>query len=137
MISTRLTAAGAAALAVAACATAPMDEAVELPEQFQGVEIVTTDLGDGLYMLVGQGGNIGLSVGDDGAFMIDDQYAPLTPLIEAAVAEVNDGVGDVRFLINTHYHGDHAGGNEAWGGKGATIVAHDNVRERLMQPVAP
>ncbi|MBN4056174.1 MBL fold metallo-hydrolase [Rhodothermus sp. AH-315-K08] len=93
------------------------------------VEIQTIPLADNVYMLVGSGGNIGLSVGDDGAFLIDDQYAPLTEKIKAAVGALTDA--PVRFLVNTHWHGDHTGGNEAWGEGGATIVAHENVRERM------
>ncbi len=96
-------------------------------------DIVVTDLGSGVFMLVGRGGNIGLSVGEDGAFMVDDQFAPLTPRIEAAVAEVA-GSGDVRFILNTHYHGDHMGGNEEWADRGATIFAHENARQRLTEP---
>jgi glyoxylase-like metal-dependent hydrolase (beta-lactamase superfamily II) len=80
-------------------------------------------------MLVGQGGNIGLSVGDDGAFLVDDQYAPLTDRIQAAVAALTEA--PVRFVVNTHWHGDHTGGNENLGKGGALIVAHDNVRKRL------
>lgn len=94
--------------------------------------IENVDLGDGLYMLIGRGGNIGLSIGEDGVFMIDDQFAPLTDRIEQAIRELG-GAGDVRFIVNTHYHADHTGGNEAWAGRGATIFAHDNVRERLME----
>ncbi len=93
------------------------------------VEIETIPLSDGVYMLVGSGGNMGLSIGDDGAFLIDDQYAPLTDKIKAAVGALTDA--PVRFLVNTHWHGDHTGGNEAWGEGGATIVAHENVRERM------
>ncbi len=80
-------------------------------------------------MLTGRGGNIGLSVGDDGAFLIDDQFAPLTEKILAAVAEVSDD--PVEFVVNTHWHGDHTGGNENLGKAGALIVAHDNVRQRM------
>lgn len=97
--------------------------------------IVATDLGSGIYMLVGRGGNIGLSVGEDGAFMVDDQFAPLTPRIEVAVAEAaGTGEGAVRFILNTHYHGDHTGGNEEWVARGATIFAHENARLRLTEP---
>ena len=96
---------------------------------FDAVEIETVELGQGLAMLIGAGGNIGVSVGDDGAFLIDDQFAPLSDKIRAAVAAL--GGGDVRFVLNTHWHGDHTGGNEAFGGTGAVIVAHDNVRERM------
>ena len=93
------------------------------------VEIVTHRLTDGVYMLVGQGGNIGVSVGDDGVFVIDDQFAPLTDKILAAIAAITSE--SVRFVFNTHWHGDHTGGNENMGRAGALIVAHDNVYERM------
>ncbi len=93
------------------------------------IEIKTTKVADGIYMLEGAGGNIGLSVGEDGAFVIDDQYAPLSEKIMAAIKDVT--VKPVEFVLNTHYHGDHVGGNEAFGKTGAHIVAHDNVRKRL------
>ncbi|MEO7714348.1 MAG: MBL fold metallo-hydrolase [Gemmatimonadaceae bacterium] len=83
----------------------------------------------GVYMLQGAGGNIGLSVGRDDAFVIDDQYAPLTPKIRAAIATVTQK--PVRFVINTHWHGDHTGGNESMASSGSIIVAHDNVRKRM------
>ena len=98
---------------------------------FSAVEIKTTEVAPGLYMLEGAGGNIGLSVGPDGAFLIDDQFAPLSEKIMAAVAKVSDS--PVRFLINTHWHGDHTGGNEPFHAGGAVIVAHDNVRKRLQE----
>ena len=93
------------------------------------IEIQTSKIADGIYMLQGAGGNIGLSVGADGAFVIDDQYAPLSDKIMAAIRDVTDQ--PVEFVLNTHYHGDHSGGNEAFGKAGAHIVAHDNVRKRL------
>ncbi len=93
------------------------------------VQITTTRLADGVYMLMGQGGNMGLSVGPDGAFLIDDQFAPLTEKILAAIADVTSE--PVRFVFNTHWHGDHTGGNENLGRAGAMIVAHKNVRERM------
>lgn len=96
---------------------------------FSDVEIKTTKVAAGVYMLEGAGGNIGLSVGEDGAFVIDDQFAPLNEKIMAAIAAVTDK--PVEFLLNTHYHGDHTGGNELFGQSGAHIVAHDNVRARL------
>jgi glyoxylase-like metal-dependent hydrolase (beta-lactamase superfamily II) len=96
---------------------------------FSNVEIRTTSLGGGVYMLMGSGGNIGLSVGEDGPFVVDDQFAGLTEKILAAVASVTDG--SVRFVLNTHWHGDHVGGNENLGRAGAMIVAHENVRKRL------
>lgn len=93
------------------------------------VTIKTTRLSDGLYVLFGQGGNIGLSVGEDGVYLIDDQYAPLTEKINKAIERITEQ--PVKFVINTHWHGDHTGGNENFGKAGATIVAHDNVRKRM------
>ena len=98
-------------------------------QDFSAVQIQTIEVSDGVYMLIGAGGNIGLSVGEDGAFVIDDQYAPLSDKIMAAIADITNA--DVNFLVNTHYHGDHTGGNEAFGAAGAVIVAHDNVRARM------
>jgi len=96
---------------------------------FSDVEIETLPVAEGIYMLVGAGGNIGLSVGKDGAYVIDDQFAPLTDKIKAAIAAVTDA--PVRFVVNTHWHGDHTGGNEHFGDSGVLIVAHENVRKRL------
>jgi len=96
---------------------------------WDAVEIQTIELADGLYMLIGAGGNMGLSVGADGAFLIDDQFAPLSDKIKAAVAAVTDA--KVKFVLNTHWHGDHTGGNEPFGASGALIVAHENVRRRM------
>jgi len=84
---------------------------------------------DQIYMLVGKGGNIGLFIGEDGTFLIDDQFAPLTEKIVKAIKSV--GGEHPKFLINTHYHGDHTGGNEKLGQGGTLIFSHDNVRERL------
>jgi glyoxylase-like metal-dependent hydrolase (beta-lactamase superfamily II) len=97
--------------------------------QFEDVTIETTHVGGQVYMLKGAGGNIGVSVGDDGVALVDDQYAPLTERILAAIGELSEK--PVSFVINTHWHGDHVGGNETLGGMGAVIVAHDNVRERM------
>jgi len=93
------------------------------------VQIRSTDLGHGIFMLEGSGGNLALSVGGDASFLVDDQFAPLTEKIVAAVAEHSDR--PVDFVLNTHWHGDHTGGNENFGEAGAWIVAHENVRERL------
>ncbi|WP_456426126.1 MBL fold metallo-hydrolase [Rhodocaloribacter sp.] len=98
-------------------------------QNFDEVRIETIPVTDGLFMLVGSGGNIGLSVGEDGAILIDDQYAPLTDKIKAAVTAQTDR--PIRFVINTHWHGDHTGGNEHMGETGAIIVAHENVRKRM------
>jgi glyoxylase-like metal-dependent hydrolase (beta-lactamase superfamily II) len=96
---------------------------------FSKVEIQTQKLTDNVYMLMGAGGNIGVSVGEDAVFLIDDQFAPMAPKIKAAVARITSK--PVQFLLNTHFHYDHTGGNEAFGGDGALIVAHDNVRRRM------
>ena len=95
----------------------------------EDVTIETTKLSDNVYMLVGSGGNIGVSVGEDGVFIIDDQFAALTVKIEAAIRKLSDK--PFQFLVNTHYHGDHTGGNENIHNLGAIIIAHDNVRARL------
>jgi glyoxylase-like metal-dependent hydrolase (beta-lactamase superfamily II) len=102
---------------------------VAAQRNFDNVKIEAIPVTDGIFMLTGSGGNIGLSVGDDAAFVIDDQYAPLTEKIKAAIAEKTDQ--PVRFVINTHWHGDHTGGNEKMGQTGAIIVAHENVRKRM------
>lgn len=98
-------------------------------QDFSAVEIQTQQVAPGVYMLIGSGGNIGVSVGEDGVFLIDDQYAPLTDKIVAALARITPA--PVRFVFNTHWHGDHTGGNENLGGRGALIVAHENVRVRM------
>ncbi len=98
---------------------------------FSAVEIKTISVAPGIYMLEGAGGNIGLSVGPDGAFVIDDQYAPVSGKILEAIAKVSDK--KVKFVLNTHWHEDHTGGNEAFSNSGAIIVAHDNVRKRLKE----
>jgi cyclase len=109
-------------------APAPAAPAASAPD-FSAVEIQTQPVAGSVYMLTGRGGNIGVSVGDDGAFLIDDQFAPLTDKIRAAVAALTDK--PVRFLLNTHYHGDHVGGNENLGKAWVAILAQDNARRRL------
>jgi cyclase len=95
------------------------------------VEIRAEPLAPGIAVLFGAGGNIGISYGEDGTVLIDDQFAPLTPKIQEAVAKL--GASPVKFLINTHWHFDHTGGNENLGKAGAVIIAHDNVRIRMAQ----
>jgi glyoxylase-like metal-dependent hydrolase (beta-lactamase superfamily II) len=98
-------------------------------QNLDSVQVRTERLADGVYALRGQGGNIGVAVGSDAVFMIDDQFAPLTPKILAAIAALTDQ--PVRFVLNTHWHFDHTGGNENMGKAGALLVAHDNVRHRM------
>lgn len=137
------------AIALAACSSPQVEKQVEAKtdtpvvkqaeakteaaaqDEKPAVEIKETALGQGIYMLVGQGGNIGISAGDDGVFVIDDQFAQLAPAIIAKIDSLSDG--SIRFVANTHYHGDHTGGNAAMADSGASIVAHDNVRVRMSQ----
>ncbi|HUG97684.1 MAG TPA: MBL fold metallo-hydrolase [Gammaproteobacteria bacterium] len=102
---------------------------VSAQQDFSDVEIVAAPIRDGLYLVTGRGGNIVASTGADGTFLVDDQYAPLTERIQAALDEVTDQ--PVHFVINTHWHGDHVGGNENFAEAGAVIVAHENVRRRM------
>jgi cyclase len=111
------------------CVAALVAPAAFAQQDFSQVEIQTQKLADTVYMMTGAGGNIGLSVGEDAVFVIDDQFAPLTPKIQAAIAKITDK--PVKFVLNTHWHFDHTGGNENLGKGGALIVAHENVRKRL------
>jgi glyoxylase-like metal-dependent hydrolase (beta-lactamase superfamily II) len=98
-------------------------------QNFDTITVRAQALRGGVHMLTGAGGNIGVSTGSDGTFLIDDQYAPLTPKIIAAVASLTSQ--PIKFVVNTHWHGDHTGGNENIGKAGALLVAHDNVRKRM------
>jgi glyoxylase-like metal-dependent hydrolase (beta-lactamase superfamily II) len=93
------------------------------------IEIKATDLGNNTWMLMGQGGNITVAVGSDGIIMVDGQFAPLSDKIKAAIKAISPL--PIKYLVNTHYHGDHTGGNENFARDGVTIVAHDNIRLRL------
>jgi cyclase len=97
--------------------------------QWDKIEIKTTDLGQNTYMLEGQGGNITVAVGGDGIIMVDSQFAPLSDKIKAAIRAISPL--PVRYLVNTHFHGDHTGGNESFARDGVAVVAHDNIRVRL------
>jgi glyoxylase-like metal-dependent hydrolase (beta-lactamase superfamily II) len=115
----RLTTIGLALLAPAAIAQlTPPDTTIR-----------TEQVVPGIYVLIGQGGNIGVSAGADGVFLIDDQYAPMTPSVVTALQQLN--LGAPRFVLNTHWHGDHTGGNENLAKEGALLVAHDQVRARM------
>src|ERR1051325_10234557 len=112
-------------------------------QDFSQVQIKTTKIASNFYTLDGQGGTIGVLTGPDGVFMVDAQFAPLSEKIAAAIKQISDR--PIKFLVNTHVHGDHTGGNENFGKMGATILARQNLRNRLEhpnpgangQPVAP
>ena len=97
--------------------------------QDKPVEYKPTPLSDTVTMIQGRGGNIAVSAGEDGVFVIDDQYSHLVDQLLAAIGKVSDE--PIRFVINTHYHGDHVGGNEVVGQSGGVIIAHDNIRKRM------
>jgi cyclase len=128
---------GASPLVLSACSESNAQEA----DRFAAVQISAEPLADGVAVLFGAGGNIGVSYGPDGTVLIDDQFAPLTDKIQAAVKDL--GAGPVKYLINTHWHWDHTGGNENLGQSGVMIMAHDHVRDRLIKgndnvpPAAP
>jgi glyoxylase-like metal-dependent hydrolase (beta-lactamase superfamily II) len=98
-------------------------------QNFDTINIKTTKVAGSVYMLEGSGGNIGVLAGNDGIIIIDDQYAPLSEKIKTAIAALSNQ--PIRFVINTHYHGDHSDGNKKFGSEGAIIVSHENTRKRL------
>lgn len=100
-----------------------------LSAQEKPVEFTTLQLSDSVYMLKGRGGNVGISTGEDGLYIIDDQLRPITAQLLQAIRKVSDK--PIRFVINTHYHADHVGGNETLGEAGTVIIAHDNIRKRM------
>jgi cyclase len=116
-------------LTIFAALTAFLAIPASAQQDFSRVEIRIEQLAPGVAVLFGAGGNIGLSYGEDGNVIVDDQYAPLTPKILAAIATLDPD--PVRFVINTHWHTDHSGGNENLGGQGAVILANENVRVRM------
>jgi cyclase len=115
----------AAALAVTAYAQAPQPD-------FSKVQIKTTKITDNFYTLEGQGGTIGVLTGPDGVFMVDSEFAPLSEKIAAAIHQLSDR--PIRFMVNTHVHGDHTGGNANFAKMGVTIFARDELRYRLAHP---
>ena len=116
-------------LAAAAMATSAL---AQNQADFSKVEIKTTKLSDKFYTLEGQGGTIGALVGPDGVFLVDTQFAPLTEKIVAAVKKISPS--PIKFIVNTHVHGDHTGGNENFAKLGATIFSRDQLRARLARP---
>jgi cyclase len=121
----KLFAVGALAMLLSRTASAQQD--------FSKVEIKVTKVSGNIYMLEGAGGNIAASVGEDGIVLIDDQFAPLAEKIQAALKNIGVTDKPVRFVINTHYHGDHTGGNAPFSNSGSTVIAQDNVRKRLLE----
>src|ERR1700694_5936164 len=116
----------------AALALSAISARAQAPPDFSKVEIKTTKIGGNFYTLEGQGGMIGVLTGPDGVFMVDSQFAPLTDKIVAAVKQISDG--RIRFLVNTHVHPDHTGGNENLGKLGVVILARPELRARLAKP---
>jgi cyclase len=102
-----------------------------LSQDWEKIDIKAEQVTENIYMLTGSGGNIGVCIGDDGAFIIDSQYAELTEKILAAVDELTMSNKDIKIVANTHWHGDHTGGNENLSATEAEIVAHENVRKRM------
>jgi glyoxylase-like metal-dependent hydrolase (beta-lactamase superfamily II) len=121
------------ALASWAALTAPAN--AQAQPDFSKVEIKTTKISNNFYTLEGQGGVIGVLAGPDGVLMVDSQFAPLTGKIVAAIKQISDR--PIRYLINTHVHGDHTGGNENLGKMGVTIFAREELRNRLAHPAPP
>ena len=115
---------GLAAVLVVTAAIPPL-----LPSAPQDTEVTPVPVAPGVTMLMGQGGNVGVIVGDDGVLMIDSQFAEMTKKLQAAVGALTDR--PVKYLLNTHWHFDHTGGNENLGKQGVIVVAHDNVRARM------
>jgi len=101
-------------------------------QDFSKVEVKTTNLGNNTYMLEGAGGNVTVAVGTDGIIVVDAQFAPMHDKLKAAITQISNQ--PVKYLVNTHYHGDHTGGNAAFGKEGVTIVAHQNLKDRLANP---
>lgn len=116
----------------APAANAQTDAKTETPAAAANApSVTTTALGNDLYMIKGQGGNVGVAVGPDSVLVIDDQFARMSTAILGAIADITDK--PVAYMINTHYHGDHTGGNENFAAAGATIIAHDNVHKRMSE----
>jgi cyclase len=118
-------------LMIAALILFPAVTVAQQAPDFSKVEMKVTKVSGNIYMLEGEGGNIAASVGEDGIVIVDDEFAPLADKIQAALKKLGITDKPVRFVINTHYHGDHTGGNVPFNNAGSTIIAQDNVRKRL------
>ena len=118
-------------IVIAAVLFVPGLALAQQPQDFSKVEIKVTKVAGDIYMLEGAGGNIAASLGDDGILIVDTEYAPLAAKIQAALKGIGITDKPVRFVVNTHYHGDHTNGNAAFAEAGATIIANDNLRKRL------
>src|SRR5262245_43646149 len=129
-ITTKL--AAFAATAGLSCALVGAPVRAQPPQDFSQVQIKTTKLTDNFYTLEGQGGTIGVLTGSDGIFMVDSQFAPLSEKIAAAIKQISDR--PIRFMVNTHVHGDHTGGDENFAKMGVTIISRDELRARLASP---
>ncbi|HAJ76628.1 MAG TPA: hypothetical protein DCM64_09240, partial [Gammaproteobacteria bacterium] len=102
---------------------------LSMAQDFDAIQITTIPVRDDIYVMQGSGGNIGVSIGADGTMIVDDQFAPLTGKIQAAIAQLTNQ--PVNFVVNSHFHYDHSDGNENFGRAGAYIVAQDNARRRM------
>jgi cyclase len=118
-------------LTFVACIT--LYSTMEAQRNFDTVQVRANQLSDAVWMLTGSGGNIGVSSGEDGIVIIDDQFAALSDKIKKAVAEIAKSSAPIKFVVNTHWHGDHTGGNENMGKDGAVIIAHESVRKRMSE----
>jgi cyclase len=116
---------------IAALLLLPSLALAQQPPDFSKVEIKATKVSGNIYILQGAGGNIAASLGDDGVLIVDTEYSPLADKIQAALKGIGITDKPVRFVIDTHYHGDHSDGNAVWGARGATIIANENLRKRL------
>jgi glyoxylase-like metal-dependent hydrolase (beta-lactamase superfamily II) len=118
-------------LLIAALLLIPCMAVAQQTPDFTKVEIKASKVSGNIYLLQGAGGNIAASLGDDGILIVDTEYAPLADKIQAALKGIGVTDKPVRFVVNTHYHGDHTNGDSAWGARGATIIANENLRKRM------
>jgi glyoxylase-like metal-dependent hydrolase (beta-lactamase superfamily II) len=122
-------------IVVVALTASEIRNAAQAQQDFSQVKIVTTKISDSLYALDGQGGRMGVQVGPDGIFVVDTQFAPLSDRLVAAIRQISPA--PIRFVVNTHVHGDHTGGNENFAKLGATILSRPLLRQRLANPAPP